>query len=150
MVTSLTAKIGAENYSTGMVLQPLPSYISGIAQQHGGNMLGLERLPSNAIIFVLNVGILNGDDAALALAQAELGMVASQLEAFAKQVAAAADLVDLNYAAPSQDPLGSYGVENLAFMRGVASKYDPEGFWQQRVPGGFKLSRAVATAPRLD
>ena len=45
----------------------------------------------------------------------------------------------LNYADPSQDPLGSYGDENVARLREVSRKYDPAGFFQAQVPGGFKL-----------
>ncbi|KFY45217.1 hypothetical protein V494_01076 [Pseudogymnoascus sp. VKM F-4513 (FW-928)] len=45
----------------------------------------------------------------------------------------------LNYAAPFQSPLESYGQESLAFMRTVSKKYDSEGVFQKQVPGGFKL-----------
>jgi hypothetical protein len=45
----------------------------------------------------------------------------------------------LNYAAPYQTPLESYGEENLQFMRTVSEEYDQEGVFQKRVPGGFKL-----------
>ena len=45
--------------------------------------------------------------------------------------------VYLNYAAPFQDPLGSTGQEMV--QRAVARKYDPRGFFQTRLRGGFKL-----------
>lgn len=45
----------------------------------------------------------------------------------------------LNYAAPFQDPLGSYGAHNLQFLRDVAGRYDPDGFFREALPGGFKL-----------
>jgi hypothetical protein len=45
----------------------------------------------------------------------------------------------INYADPSQDPIGSYGSENVEYLRQVSRTYDPEGFWQRQVPGGFKL-----------
>jgi hypothetical protein len=47
----------------------------------------------------------------------------------------------LNYAAPHQAPLASYGAENLAFLQRVSRKYDPRGVFQMRVPGGFKLAK---------
>lgn len=40
-----------------------------------------------------------------------------------------------------QDPLRSYGVENVAKIRAAAKKYDPKSFFQTRVPGGFKISK---------
>jgi len=45
----------------------------------------------------------------------------------------------INYADPSQDPIGSYGTENVEYLRQVSRKYDPKGVWQKQVPGGFKL-----------
>jgi hypothetical protein len=144
LVSTLTEKIGANNFTTEMFLQPFPSYLSKLAQQNGGNMLGLDRLTSNAIFWVAGVAIQNGDDAALAFAQAELSKMTSKLQEFASKDNSTMKLVYLNYADASQDPLGSYGPVNLAFMKDVASRYDPDGFWQHRVPGGFKLSRATA------
>ncbi len=45
----------------------------------------------------------------------------------------------LNYAGPHQTPLASYGAASFGFLEGVSRKYDPEGVFQRKVPGGFKL-----------
>lgn len=45
----------------------------------------------------------------------------------------------LNYAAEDQDPLASYGEENLEFLRKVRKAYDSDGLFTTLVPGGFKL-----------
>jgi hypothetical protein len=45
----------------------------------------------------------------------------------------------LNYADKLQDPIGSYGEEVKARLQAVSKKYDPRGFFQTGVPGGFKL-----------
>lgn len=46
----------------------------------------------------------------------------------------------LNYADPSwQDPIASYGDQNLKLMRSVSRRYDPDGFFQIALEGGFKL-----------
>ncbi|KAG9194833.1 hypothetical protein G6011_04868 [Alternaria panax] len=45
----------------------------------------------------------------------------------------------LNFAASFQDPLASYGENELEMVRKVARKYDPKGVFQTQVPGGFKL-----------
>ncbi len=104
-------------------------------------MLGLERIPSNAILWTGGVAIENGDDTALGIAKAQWSTMTANLKEFAESNGAAADLIYLNYADTSQDPLGSYGPENVAFLKDVAKQYDPHGWWQRRVPGGFKLSR---------
>ena len=46
----------------------------------------------------------------------------------------------LNYADGSQNPLESYGKENLRKMREAAAKYDPDLVFQKLCPGGFKLA----------
>lgn len=48
----------------------------------------------------------------------------------------------LNYAASFQDPIGGYGNKSVAEMRRVSREYDPQGFFQMGVPGGFKLARS--------
>lgn len=47
----------------------------------------------------------------------------------------------MNYSDVSDDPLATYGDDNLKKMREVANKYDPTGVFQTRVPGGFKISK---------
>ncbi|KMU78327.1 hypothetical protein CISG_06563 [Coccidioides immitis RMSCC 3703] len=147
LVPSLSAMIGAENFTSHMVLQPFPSYYASIGERKGGNVLGLERISSNAVLWVTYIGIKNGDDASVGIAQAELSAMTSKLEGFAIGEETGVEYVYLNYADAGQDPLGSYGPENVAFMKDVARQYDPDGFWQQRVPGGFKLSRVTAQEP---
>lgn len=44
-----------------------------------------------------------------------------------------------NYAWPIDDVMERYGEERLAVLRGVAQKWDPEGFFQTQFTGGFKL-----------
>lgn len=45
----------------------------------------------------------------------------------------------MNFSAWFQDPIGSYGEESLKRLRGVARKYDPRGFFQHQLSGGFKV-----------
>ncbi|KAJ9634483.1 hypothetical protein H2204_006308 [Knufia peltigerae] len=145
LVATLDEKVGSENYSTQVVFQPLPAYLSTLGLRNGtmSNVLGLERIGSNAILWTAAVAITNGDDGALAVAGTELSALLTQLEKFTSPDGkpSTAEWVYSNYADMSQDPLTSYGPENVAFMKEMAAKYDPEGFWQKRVPGGFKLSR---------
>lgn len=62
--------------------------------------------------------------------------VMSLLEACAEAKGLLLKFQYLNYAAPFQTPLQAYGEENLRFMRGVSRRYDSEGVFQKRVPGG--------------
>lgn len=46
-----------------------------------------------------------------------------------------------NYAWPSEAVMQSYGEDRLAFLRQVANKSDPEGFFQGQFVGGFKIGK---------
>ncbi|KAI8716588.1 FAD-binding PCMH-type domain-containing protein [Fusarium sp. LHS14.1] len=85
-----------------------------------GNVLGLDSaLTDNSVLWV---NIVN-------------------LEDFAMSQDSSVRFRYLNYAEPSQNPLGGYGVDNAQYIRDVVAKYDPKGLFQTRVPGGFKISR---------
>lgn len=45
----------------------------------------------------------------------------------------------MNYAADWQDVIGGYGDETKDFLQKTAKKYDPAGFWQTQLQGGFKV-----------
>ncbi|KAF2271244.1 FAD-binding domain-containing protein [Westerdykella ornata] len=141
LVSILSDKVGANNFTAQMFFQPLPKFLGEIGKSKGGNVMGLDRMISNGILWTAGVSIKSGDDAALELARAELTAMAAELKAIAKKDGKLQDLVYLNYAEGQQDPLGSYGKENVDFLRKVAQRYDPDEWWQRRVPGGFKLSR---------
>ena len=46
-----------------------------------------------------------------------------------------------NYASRDQNPLASYGPENLAKLKEIALKYDAEEVFQKQQNGGWLLSR---------
>lgn len=63
------------------------------------------------------------------------------MKQYSVEMGGAVDWEYLNYADISQDPLKTYGEENVEHLRQVAAKYDPTGVFQTRHPGGFKISR---------
>ena len=106
-------------------------------------MLGLDRLAGDTLLWTVGVTLIANktDETDLAVAQTLLREFADAVDEFARQRGGHEDFVDLNYADASQNPLGSYGEENVQFIRKVAEKYDPSGVFQTRFPGGFKISR---------
>jgi hypothetical protein len=44
-----------------------------------------------------------------------------------------------NYASYQQNVFASYGADNLARLRSISKKYDPQQVWQKLQPGYFKL-----------
>ncbi|KAK8005498.1 hypothetical protein PG990_011535 [Apiospora arundinis] len=49
------------------------------------------------------------------------------------------DFVYANYAEKSQSPYKRWGADSVAKLQAASRKYDPEGVFQNRVPGGFKV-----------
>lgn len=66
-----------------------------------------------------------------------------RLHEYATSIDADHEYIYLDYADELQDPLGSYGPENVAKMRAASAKYDPMGVFQSMVPGGFKISKVT-------
>lgn len=141
-LADLWTLLPADAFGTQIVFQPIPSYLAQAGGKKGGNVLGLDSsLTKDAVLFLLTLKTNTSADEAIIHARG--GAFFANVEEAVKASGNDLPFVYLNYANPSQDPLGSYGVENVAFIRDVSAKYDPQGFFQQRVPGGFKISRVA-------
>ncbi|KAL1850825.1 hypothetical protein Plec18170_006661 [Paecilomyces lecythidis] len=134
------AKTRTKEWTFTSFFQPLPKLFSQHSVTRGGNMLGLDRFDENLLLFliVLSWGGLEDDALFDSLGKTAI----QQLDTYAREIGADNEFIYLNYADPSQNPLRSYGEENLAEIRRVAEKYDPEHVFQEQVPGGFKVSKA--------
>lgn len=122
------------------MFQPLPAYFVDVASRGVGNVLGL-RDTENGVLFLLEVNVLA--EANEAVGHAYAGALTAEIEAFAVSAGGNLDWRYLNYADPSQNPLGSYGEANVGFIREVAARYDPTGVFQTRFPHGFKISNVA-------
>lgn len=104
-----------------------------------GNALGLEDIHDPLVLCLLSVTWTRAEDGAT------VNSVTQALIETIDENTKAAGLFHkfkyLNYAAPFQDPIGSYGPATKANLHTVSKKYDHEGFSQTGVPGGFKLFR---------
>ncbi|CCF33287.1 FAD binding domain-containing protein [Colletotrichum higginsianum] len=140
-VEDLGQAIPEGNLTIQFILQPLPKHYSQPKRAGGGgNVLGLEKtLTQNSIIYNAIVKVQTVEQEALA--RTRLAALVANLEAFADLNDASTPWRFLNYVNPAQDPIKSYGEENVKFLKEVAAKYDPQGIFQTRVSGGFKLSR---------
>ncbi|KAL4931415.1 FAD-binding oxidoreductase [Aspergillus undulatus] len=141
LIETVKTQIPDHNFSSQMVLQPLAASFAQHSVARGGNMLGTERIKDDCIILVW----------ALEVATAELNetvgrpalrVAIDEIESFAKSVDGDVDFRYLNYCDGSQDPITRYGEENVRKMREVSQRVDPDGVFQRRVPGGFKIPKA--------
>lgn len=123
-----------------MFYQPIPKIFSEISEKKGGNMLGLEQQKHDAILFT-GSAFVHTTKKEFAIAQTRLAILTAKAEEYAASIGGSNQLVYMNYASPAQDSLKSYGKKNVEFIRRVAKKYDPLGAFQDRIIGGFKVSK---------
>lgn len=135
----LKAFIPDGDFVTQCLFQPLPKLFGQRSTEAGGNMLGVERQEHNGLLFLANSMVKTPEQESFAY---------NKVKAWVQEVKDFAATVEngnlewtfLNYADKSQDPLGSYGAENVKKLKDVAARYDPEQVFQKLCPGGFKIS----------
>lgn len=123
-------------YAT-LSFQPVPQAIIEKSSHTGGNVLGLGPRDTNLVNVLYSAFWANDEDDELISDEYE--KLTNAGVKLAKQMGVYSKYIYLNYAEKFQDPFTGYGVEEVAFLRGVSKKYDPMGFWQRVMPGGFKL-----------
>ncbi|KAI1858095.1 uncharacterized protein JN550_012851 [Neoarthrinium moseri] len=139
LVEELRSYIPEGDFITQCLFQSLPMTCAKHSVAIGGNVMGIERNKSDGLIWQLNAMVKTADQNDFAYAKVKAGVKA--IKEFAGSVEGGLlDWIYLNYADRSQDPLGSYGAENLRLLKEVAARYDPGRVFQTLCPGGFKLS----------
>lgn len=119
------------------VLQPMPKLFG--KKRDVSNVIGLdEALDADSIILAAQGGAATLEERAFFTTR--LAQVIVAVEDYTKSIDGYVPWKYMNYADPSQDVFSSYGATNVAFLKRVAQEYDPSGFFQRIVSGGFKLS----------
>ncbi|KAF2649454.1 FAD-binding domain-containing protein [Lophiostoma macrostomum CBS 122681] len=121
----------------GFTFEPLPTVFTAHYKDNGGNPLGVTDEQGNMMVLLLSPVWNNTASDTLVVERAESLLAAA--DQAAKELGLLKRFRYLNYAAPGQEPLRSYGKKNFAALTEVSRKYDPNGVFQKLVPGGFKL-----------
>ena len=79
------------------------------------------------------------DDEANDLIESELHNMFDEIASVASKKGLLRQFQYLNYADKQQNPIASYGPENVAELQATSKKYDPKGLFQRQAPGGFRL-----------
>ncbi|PVH99983.1 FAD-binding domain-containing protein [Periconia macrospinosa] len=147
---AVTLKAAADIYTTALepiksvnglvcslTLQPYTVSLLKKSAESGGNSLGLDpsKGPLVSVLLLSYWKEKSDDEKVLAFMKDTV----QKIKVDAKAKNQSVDYEYMNYAASFQDPIGSYGAENKKKLQDVSRKYDPEGFFQKAVPGGFKL-----------
>lgn len=102
--------------------------------------MGVENQPVDGLLFVAVVMVKTPEQEVFAYPRVQAWVEA--LKAFAGTIEnGILPWVYLNYADKTQHVLRSYGLQNVAKMREVAARYDPQRVFQELCPGGFKLPK---------
>ncbi|KAF2447363.1 FAD-binding domain-containing protein [Karstenula rhodostoma CBS 690.94] len=127
------------DFITQCMFQSIPTVFSVHSVERGGNVMGLDSEDRNAIMVLLDIAVKTAEEEAIA--RPLLRSYGEQMEAFAVSKDGLVSWKFLNYADSYQDPLASYGSANVEKIRAAAKKFDPEGVFQTKAPGGFKISK---------
>lgn len=124
-----------ENIVYALTLEPLPPAL--YARHASSNPLGFQDRTQSLIIVLLTVSYTSEVDDAK-VQQVSKAMMGG-IEDDARKLNLLDPFVYLNYASSDQDPIASYGEENVQRLRSIAQAVDPEGVFRTQVPGGFKI-----------
>ncbi|KAJ8123864.1 hypothetical protein ONZ43_g283 [Nemania bipapillata] len=137
LVEDMKADSSDGDFETQCFFQPLPAVIGQHGRERGGNMLGIDTQEENAVILLGSLAV-NGLDQE-ALGRAKMLAWKDDLERYSLESNTYMPYRYMNYADGSQDVVAGYGKENVLKMLAVSRTYDPDGVFQRRVPGGFKI-----------
>ncbi|PLN80193.1 putative oxidoreductase [Aspergillus taichungensis] len=133
---SLSAVEDVPGLVWSLSLEPLPPAI--YAKHAAENALGIPGTAGSLMIVLLSATWTDeADDARVEKASRELFRA---IEDDANRMGVYSPYIYLNYAAPWQDPISSYGGKNVGKLHKVSKEVDPKGIFQSQV-AGFKLRR---------
>ncbi|KAL3443133.1 hypothetical protein BJX65DRAFT_312153 [Aspergillus insuetus] len=140
LIETMKRSVPDANFSHQLVFQPVPACFRDRSIKRGRNILGLDHIAKDCIqfVWVVEVETVELNDTLVAPV---LKKAVGEVEAYARSIGGDRDFLYLNYCDPTQDPLRAYGEQNVRIMKDVATRYDPDGVFQTRVPGGFKISK---------
>ncbi|KAF2844358.1 FAD-binding domain-containing protein [Plenodomus tracheiphilus IPT5] len=138
-VNEWKAETNDTDFITQCMFQSIPTVFTKHSIERGGNVLGLDQEKGNVVMLLFNIAVQTPE--LEALARPKLKLFGDAMRVYSASKNGAVDWTYLNYADSYQNPLKSFGPESVAKIRAAAEKYDPEGIFQTRAPGGFKISK---------
>ncbi|KAL7791990.1 hypothetical protein V8C37DRAFT_381238 [Trichoderma ceciliae] len=132
---SLSVIEDVANIIWSISLEPLPPIYYKRAAT--ANSLGLADRTKPLVITLLTA--MWTDEADDTKVEKAARKIFAEVEAKAKELGEYDAFVCVNYAAPWQDPIASYGKESVERLKKVRERVDPKGVFTHRVTGAFKL-----------
>ena len=133
--TSKATQVAGISY--GLTFQALPSSITSKSDSLGGNSLNLDPADGPLVICLL---VITWKSAADDATVSEVGRdLIDRIDQASQARGLYVRFKYLNYAHRDQDVIAGYGPAVRSNLKTVSEKYDPLGFFQRAMPGGFKL-----------
>ncbi|KAL9025986.1 MAG: hypothetical protein Q9180_007559, partial [Flavoplaca navasiana] len=123
-----------------LVFQPLPSVITshGAANACSPNALGLDPHAGPQVLALQSIQWADANDDGIINEAAR--SIWAQADELAIRIGLQRKWIYLNYANQDQDPIGSYGAQNVAKLQATSKKYNPTGLFQTNVPEASSFS----------
>lgn len=126
-----------------LIFQIIPVSQLKAMTRNGGNALGIGGGEDPLLLVSLSpIWTLGSDDSAVLTRTSN---IISRIKALARERGLDHPFIYINYASQYQDPLASYGAENIDRLIEVSRKYDPDGVFQRLSTGYFKFGGAPAS-----
>ena len=120
-----------------LTFQSIVPAITSKSGPRGGNSLGLDPSDGPLVMALLLSFWSDASDDGLVN---EVGAkFVDDIETIARATGIYHKFMYLNYANKNQNPIDGYGAASKVDLQAVSKEYDPQGFFQKGVPGGFKL-----------
>ncbi|KAH8593611.1 hypothetical protein B0O99DRAFT_742606 [Bisporella sp. PMI_857] len=130
-----------EGLMFSFVFQPVSKAVLAQSLAHGPNSLGLKESDGPFVVCLINPLYTNSSDDELVLSIV-LDLI-QKVDALAVTQGVSVPYRFMNYGYKTQKILEGYGAANVAKLKAVSKKYDPTGFFQTQVPGGYKISKVA-------
>lgn len=127
----------SEGFIFSFGFHPITKALLEQSQKAGGNAMNIS--PSDGPLFIVLINPawkLAEDDAHIF---AEVDNLVKELRSLARDKGLLHRYIFTNYGYAKDDVIAGYGEESVSRLRAASQKYDPEGVFQNAVPGGFKL-----------
>ncbi|TGO19530.1 hypothetical protein BPAE_0340g00040 [Botrytis paeoniae] len=138
LVEEIKSFIPDGNFITQCLFQPLNKILGQRSAEAGGNVMGVEQQSEDGLLFTIVIMVKTEEQEIWVYPKAKAWL--QGVQEFAATIDGMLSWIFMNYADSSQNPLSSYGIENVKKMKEVAAKYDAEEVFQKLCPGGFKIS----------
>jgi hypothetical protein len=139
LVNTLKRVLPPGTFMTQCLFRPIPTLFAQRSHERGGNVLGLGKVKEKALLRLITCGTETSEQCEIM--RGPLMDVKDRLEKFGGMRKSSIDFQYLNYVDGTQNPLGSYGKDNVDIIRKVAAEYDPTKMFQTKVVSGWKISK---------